>query len=142
MVNSTSDFLRATRRWLHQRGVRIGHPTSGIYATTMDFTDLYMKLDRDFIISQVERLGRHCQDPLLPALVHAIRVLFNFSHFSWHGRLYRQEVDIPMGTNCGPTLANVTMLGPFIPDSSNPTYVQHSTTQYLMLRYIDDVFIG
>lgn len=51
VVNSTLEFIRASRRWLHQRGVCIGHPTSGIYATTMDFQDLYMKLDRDFITS-------------------------------------------------------------------------------------------
>lgn len=132
--------MRRTEGWLRARNCCAGHDREDLFGITMDFTDLYMRLDRKFITQQVRRVGALLNDPEILGLVQAIQIILRFSYFGWDNKLYLQQNGIPMGTNCGPTLANIALLGPYLPDDLNsPPHFQSQS--FLMLRYIDDVVI-
>ena len=41
------------------------------------------------------------------SLIKAIEFIIDNSYITFHGKIYRQNIGIPMGTNCAPYLANL-----------------------------------
>jgi hypothetical protein len=134
VVSSTDDFLNRLELWIR--------PLDDISKTTLlgataDFTDLYSNLQRADIISAVKKAGVFLRFPQLDDFLHLVELVLDFSYFTWDGKLFLQKEGIPMGTNCGPSLANLTLLAMFTKSNFNPGL---PTKSILLLRFIDDVF--
>lgn len=109
-------------------------PLPGSIVVSADFSDLYMKLKRKDIQTALEHFANFLKvsDQERKKTFDLLQVLWDFCLFSYADTLYHQTDGIPMGTNCGPDLANLTLLYRNHFASKQPTY--------LFLRYIDDCF--
>jgi hypothetical protein len=137
IVNSTKEFLQHWERFAPTENVTFRrNQETTIYCVTADVEELYTNLKHSLILEAIQYFGKYLalSSQELSYLLNLTQILFKYAYFNHDDRLYMQKDGIPMGTNAGPTLANLTLLyfGFFSSVQAN----------YLFCRYIDDLFFA
>ena len=113
-----------------------------MFIESADFSDLYTNLKKEDIVAAINQIGPILEmNPLVVQRTsNMVTTLLDSTTFTYHDEYWQQTDGIPMGTNCGPALANLTLLK----DMLLP-YFNEDTEKlpFFISRYIDDVlFIG
>jgi hypothetical protein len=137
IVNSTKDFLLQWEKFAPTNAdFSFADGNTEIYCVTADVEELYTNLKHNLIMEAVNYFGSYLKidNAQLDLILKSTQVLFNYAFFTHGSKVYKQTEGIPMGTNAGPTLANLTLLYFGFFSSVQP--------KFLLCRFIDDILFA
>jgi hypothetical protein len=133
---STSDFLRRFESVFPTNEDFSFSSSQDIYFITADIEELYTNLKCTDILASIRFFGELLDIPnsQVNHLLSLTEILFSYSYFTHEDAVFQQINGIPMGTNAGPSLANLTLL--------RFGFFKCSQPNYFFTRYIDDILFA